>query len=198
MIQGRWALGFVLGISTWSARTWAAESEAQQRRERFGDKKQIAIAGNFNIGADQTLGEYGTSKIESTTLVVAPAADVFVSDRLSLGGQLTYVQSSTSAFFASADYVSIGLAPRIGYALPLSELWSLYPRVSLGDDRALGAIKTVRVTATAFVRVLAHLAQHFFLGAGPFISHVVLDGEYDSDQQIINSHGVRSTIGGYF
>ncbi len=194
MSKGYWALGFVLGLAAAPAR--AAESEHEQRRERFGNRGQIVVTGDFELGADATQGEFGTSTIDIARIVVAPAADVFVIERLSIGGQLLYKQSSTSGW-VNGERVSIGLGPRVGYAVPLSELWSLYPRVGLSYERELGDFRTERVTTTASVPVLVHPAEHFFLGAGPYLSRELVDYGNGSFQKF-NTYGVKSTIGGYF
>ena len=104
----------------------------------FGERGQLAIMGETGVVFSHTSvsGDEGST----SSIVLRPAIDYFLIDHLSLGAftGLEY----TSAPGGSTTTYSIG--PRIGYDIPLSERFSIWPKAGLSFNSA--TIKTDAVT----------------------------------------------------
>ncbi|HVZ33645.1 MAG TPA: outer membrane beta-barrel protein [Polyangiaceae bacterium] len=144
---------------------------------RFGGKSQIAVSSDtgFSIGNTSVSGVDGST----TTLVLRPAVDYFVADYISIGGFLGLDYTSTPG--GSTTTFSIG--PRVGYNVPLSERFSLWPKVGFAfastsqkqDDTQLATGQTVdsndesntSLQLNIFAPFMFHPVNHFFVGLGP-------------------------------
>ena len=161
----------------WSARAivllsicTAATPALAQPSGRFGD------AGEFVISSDaqaQLRFESSSGSDTSTVIQLGPAADYFIVRGLSLGIGALYTHASYPPW-PSTDSWNVGV--RVGYNVFLSDVLSLWPRVSLGYvhasevDLTTGSPSTFStdgLTASAFVPLLLHPVRHFFLGLGP-------------------------------
>jgi hypothetical protein len=155
----------------------------------FGNKGQVAIAGDFTVSF---LHANGTS-----TLVLAPAIDYFIAPQLSLGGQVSFEYSS----FDPGSSSSFGLAPRVGYNIPLAPMFSLYPRAGFSFRHATfspggGTSRDANLLGLfVFAPFLFHPVPHFFVGFGPSLSGDIAGGN-DADHFL--TFGLESTVGGYF
>ena len=189
----------------------AVSAGAQERREResslpnvvadspsgqFGYKGQVAVSSDTGLSISNT----SISGIDgsSTTLLLRPAVDYFVVDNVSLGGFLGV--EYTSAPGGSSTAVSVG--PRVGYNLPLSERFSLWPKIGFsfastsqktddvggieGDDES-----STSVQLNLFAPFMFHPVEHFFLGFGPAFD---LDLSGDNKATTI---AARLTLGGW-
>lgn len=162
----------------------------------FGTRHQLAISSDagLSISNTSTSGQGGST----TRLELRPAVDYFIIDNLSLGGflGLNYDHVPTG------HSTSFSIGPRIGYNIPLSALFSVWPKAGLSFA---STSQTINATATAgelstnssnlavnlFVPVMLHPAQHFFLGFGP-----ALDADLTGDVKSTTIAG-RLTIGGW-
>jgi hypothetical protein len=198
MMQGLRGLALLVVTLALPTRALAAEREPASTRERFGQKDQIVIGSDFMISMDRV--HHGGSDVGFDRIFVAPALDVFVNDGFSVGGQLTYVHASASGWTGvyGTESASVGIAPRVGYAFSVSELWSIYPRISLGYNRAVAVSGGESIAATAFVPVLVHPAEHFFVGMGPFASRAMMSNPYGGPALGSTTYGLQSALGGYF
>lgn len=167
----------------------------------FGASGQLAISSDagFSLSNTSLSGADGSS----TALVLRPAVDYFVVDNLSLGGFLGLDYNTAPG--GSSTAMSIG--PRIGYNLPFSERWSVWPKLGLSfastsqkvDDVTLPTGEVVEgrdETSTSlqlniFAPVMFHPVEHFFLGLGPAFD---LDLTGDNKATTI---AVRLTLGGW-
>jgi hypothetical protein len=144
---------------------------------------------NLNVfGATGAVAGYDT--IHATTIWLAPSADYFLFEHISIGAILelawnssnytvtTYGTQGSSASLPST--FNFTLIPRAGYLLNLAEKWALWPRVGLGfgvlqensvSQAGGGNPQTVSSSPTFLldvdVGVLYRLDNHFFLRAGP-------------------------------
>ena len=129
-------------------------------------------------------------------------ADVFVSRGVSLGGSFAYSSSSfdneSAAATGGSTATSIGrsensfttftLAPRVGYAHPLSATWALWPHLGIGYTNSAGETtstatsdqgivtvlhspnKSNAVTAELDMKLVITPVSHFSLVWGPFVT----------------------------
>ena len=186
----------------------AASAEAQSVTENtratgpaeiFGRAGQIAVASDAAL----TVQRRTISDVEggTTTIQLAPAADYFVINNLSVGGFVGF------DFVTSGDNDSsrFSIGPRVGYNLPFSDLVSLWPKAGFSYAHTSSTTSTstggttVSTTNTAdafalnlFVPIMFHPVQHFFAGFGPF-----LDADLSGDQRA-TVFGGKLTIGGWF
>ncbi len=167
--------------------------------EIFGGAGQIAISSDAAL----TVQRRTISGVEggTSTIQLAPAADYFVINNLSVGG------------FVGFDYVTSGdndssrfaIGPRVGYNIPFSDLVSIWPKAGFSFAHTSSTVSgpgpnnsTVSVTNTAdafalnlFAPIMFHPVQHFFAGFGPF-----LDADLSGDQRA-TVFGGKLTIGGW-
>jgi hypothetical protein len=168
----------------------------------FGSEGQIAISSDAGLSISNTSisGVDGST----TSLVLRPAVDYFVIDYLSIGGFLGVQYDSTSG--GSTTAISIG--PRVGYNIPLSERFSIWPKIgfsfastsqSTDDTTVPGGAVTIEgddetntnLQLNLFAPVMFHPVQHFFLGFGPAFD---LDLTGDNKATTI---AARLTLGGW-
>lgn len=167
----------------------------------FGGKGQIAVSSDTGLSISNT----SISGIDgsTTTLVLRPAVDYFVADYLSVGGFLGLDYTSTPG--GSNTTFSIG--PRVGYNLPLSDRFSLWPKAGLSfastsqdrDDVQLPGGGTIdadeesntSVQLNLFAPFMFHPVEHFFIGFGPAFD---LDLSGDNKATTI---AARLTLGGW-
>jgi hypothetical protein len=151
-----------------------------------------------------------------TGFSLGPAADYFVVDNLSLGLELLFGYDSSSppagttasgtgtatASSPSTNGTLYGIAPRIGYNVPLGGSMSIWPKVFLeqagyslgGAGAGYGNIQLVG----AYVPFLYHPVPHFYVGLGPNVltelgSHTNGVGATSK----VTSYGLFASIGGW-
>jgi hypothetical protein len=143
---------------------------------------------NVNVfGANGTVA--GTDTINSTTLWVAPSADYFLLEHLSIGGviELAYNTSNynqtiynTTTHNPLPPTTSFTVIPRAGWMFDLARHWGVWPRLGLGfgvlQENAISQAgagnATTASTSTTFlldvdVGVIYRMDPRFFLRAGP-------------------------------
>lgn len=141
----------------------------------------VAMGTTSTTSPDRVTGTTTTSTTtRSTTLLLNPGIDVFVVDHLSVGGEILLGRTSftsesksttptgTNTISVDGSNTSFGILPRIGYAIPLTKSFSLWPRASLGFVRTSSDDTT---DTHVFAGLDAHFTWHptssFFLGLGP-------------------------------
>jgi hypothetical protein len=139
---------------------------------------------------------------------LAPTADYFIIDHLSLGAQIlgsVAVYSPNTG--TGATTTSFGLAPQVGYNINVTSGISLWPKIFFGYATRSTDHGGISVNATAigaFVPVLFHPVSHFYIGIGPnfsteLSSNVSGGGTSTStDGTKITAVGLMATFGGYF
>lgn len=191
---GRSMLGacaaLVLGTAT-AASAQEAEKNPIKRIEggadAFGQAGQLVISQDFDLQL-----AYNTAGTDNFTIVLAPGADYFISNNISLGAGLTLGQ----IFQPGENATSLGLNVRAGYNLMFTESVSLWPKVQLGfvynkqTSFQFGADGTF-LQLGVFAPVMLHPTNHFFIGLGPNLDLLLGDGDG-------LNFGARSVIGGYF
>ena len=181
----------------------ASASAQEAGPNSMGQAGQIAIHGDFDLSlVYQTTSAAGDGEDPDsvTTIQLAPAADFFVTQGLSLGGQLIFVHSSSGD--SSLD--GYGAAPRIGYFAALGPKVGIWPVVSLayvhssfdfGDqDSADG----YQVVLQAFAPLLFQPVDHFFIGMGPAFQTDLISKVEDEDADKDTAFGLQTIVGGYW
>jgi hypothetical protein len=167
----------------------------------FGVKGQVAISSDTGLSLSNTSidGVDGST----TTLILRPAVDYFVIDYLSVGGFLGLEYNSTPG--GSNTTFSVG--PRIGYDIPISEHFTIWPKVGFSfattsqdqDDVELPEGGTVQnddesntsIQLNLFAPFMFHPVEHFFIGLGPAFD---LDLSGDNKATTV---ALRLTLGGW-
>lgn len=162
----------------------------------------IGFLGPFSIStlsSEMDLsGNHSTYK--STVFALTPSADVFVTERFSVGAQLGagIISSSTTQaqgatvpgsppspdFSSSTRGYTVGIAPRVGYVVPLSSSVALWPRIGGGyevsrqmvDDADGRTIMRTWFTEASF-GVGVRVAKHVLFDVGPVLHYRRLSSE---------------------
>jgi hypothetical protein len=161
----------------------------------FGDRGEVVIGSDAN--ASVVAGNYEGN--HSYFASIEPSVDYFVARRLSIGGSLTFAYSASNSSTSWSHQTSFGVAPRVGYDIPLSDHFSLWPRASIDFTESNFAGESGgtpytsnqgNVSVSVFVPVLFHPAPHFFVGFGPYAGAYVTNG----DETFV---GAKLTLGGW-
>ena len=207
----RWAAAaVVLGTATVAAAQEGqslpekAEEQAESKMDQvkasggasnFGHVNQLVISQDmaFNLSFDLN----GDGEADALRLRIAPAADYFIQENLSIGAQANIDQTFIGD--GSEDLTNFGVGVRGGYNIPVTEAASIWPRVGLSIER--NDLKTDQnsgatggdfaFVATLSAPILFHPANHFFVGIGPSLGFKVGGAEG------LNL-SVNSLVGGYF
>ena len=164
--------------------------------ERFGAPGQLVLNGDLSISGGHRWGEGNGSLNDFTFFSVRPSVDYFVLEGLSLGATL----GLGGSFGETSDFTEVGAGLRVGYALPLGERVSVWPRLGAAiyhqnsqtrfgggeqeDSRGFAHFEL-------FSPLLVHPTSSFFVGLGPALT--VETGDFAATYL-----GVRSLVGGYF
>jgi hypothetical protein len=143
----------------------------------------------------------------ATIFSLAPAADYFVIDNLSIGAQVMVGVETTSPPQGTGTTTTMyGIAPQIGYNLALTDSISFWPKVffayagaSTNNNGPSASIGTLGV----FAPFLFHIATHFYAGVGPNASTQLFVNQSDMNMNInnppkITTFGAMATFGGWF
>jgi hypothetical protein len=147
------------------------------------------FAGPLTIyGANESQNEPGGQSYPQQHQIeigLAPSLDYFVTDHISVGGRIGAAVTESSTNTGPATGVSVPdahgyaftMMPRVGYAIPLSSSFTLWPRLGIGYDVS-------RATRDAAARDLSHafytrvnvglvvrLAKHVVLDVGPTLTY---------------------------
>ena len=161
---------------------------------RFGDAGVFVVTADSSIGISST--EYSTSNARRFSASFSPGFDYFVIRRFSIGVDVSIAYVLGRGYGADNSLVestttTIGGGPRFGVDLPLSELVSFYPRLTMGVESVhresrLVSGRSLSVAANpigtpseslvgpyvnVFAPLLLHPTRHFFVGAGPSLFH---------------------------
>lgn len=158
----------------------------------FGGKGQLAVSSDAGLSLSNT--SVSGADGSTTTLVLRPAIDYFVADYISVGGFLGLEYTSTGG--GSSTTFSVG--PRVGYNIPLSESFSLWPKVGFSfastsqDQDDVESESNTSLQLNLFAPFMFHPVEHFFIGLGPAFD---LDLTGDNKATTI---AVRLALGGWF
>lgn len=153
----------------------------------------------------------------ASSIGVAPSFDVFVSNHVTIGGRVVAVRNTstyvgpapadgTPAVTSSSSGYAVGIAPRVGYLLPLTESLALWPQLGLGVNQSrneldgFGRTLTRGVAAELEVGLLVPLGKHVVARVAPTLTynHASNKGSASSGPQGDSDSiaaGVRGQIG---
>lgn len=151
-------------------------------RRRFGEAGQSLVTSE--VGARVSSSIYEDVDSYERSIFVAPGYDAFVGGGVSLGigGAIGQTESRflrAQNVPADSSQVSFVLAPRMGFAIPLGDGLTLYPRLSMGfgysdvevrSGSSRYAVDAFSVTLSAYAPLLFHFVPHAFVGFGPYAS----------------------------
>jgi hypothetical protein len=181
--------------------------------EHFGGPGTFAVSNDANVSViGSSVSDNGGS---SWTLTLAPAADYFVMQGLSVGGQIAYIHTSESsgtganpgATSTTVSTNSFGIGPRVGYNIPITDTISFWPKLGLVfTDTSVGGNpggSGNTFDLVIFAPFLIHPAQHFFLGLGPYFQTDLtasesVNGVSQQNVPKTTSYGLQFTVGGWF
>jgi hypothetical protein len=188
---------FVAGTA--GAQSVSENTQVTGPAEVFGQKGQIAISSDAALVIQRrTISDVSGG---TTSIQLAPAADYFVIDNLSIGGFIGWDYTTSG----DNDSSRFSIGPRVGYNLPFSDLISIWPKAGFSFAHTSNTVTTpgpndseVSVSNSAdafalnlFVPVVFHPVRHFFAGFGPF-----LDTDLSGDKRA-TVFGGKLTIGGW-
>jgi hypothetical protein len=208
-----------VGFSGLLGGTWGGPSAASPRDStalvdpskpqprRFGEKGDFAVMGGVNIGG--SWASFDGTGSSSSTVGISPSFDYFVADHFSLGLELD-ISSATGHEAAGTSYSSqsYGGSGRIGFDIPIATGASLFVVGNVGaghdtythDDSSgnSDAYAEDYVYVGLFAPLLFHLTPHYFVGAGPSISHDVTRAPEGSTNNNLSTRiGVSFVVGGW-
>lgn len=170
-----------------------APAQAAASRPRFGGRGGVVLAGNLGVRGGVTT--YDQSTAEVVDVRVAPSADVFVVDRLSvgaaLGAEISRAKLENRVLGAVHTSTTWFASPRVGIDVPITSWLDVYPRAGFtvgmisSSERSVSLARTDRDDSGAVyglslhVSVLAHIAPHAFVGAGPTVEYRTVAGSTD-------------------
>ena len=218
----------------------AGTARAADEPPAFGKAGELSIGSDLNLAATGSLltfagtlfsGGGGASLLTPATMLdiggssasnnggsqvgfsLAPAADYFVIDNLSLGLEILFGYVSASPGSAtnggvtvsapSSNLTEYGFAPRVGYNIPIGSSLSIWPKVffehagySLGGaGKGYGNIQLLG----AYVPFLYHPVPHFYVGLGPnILTELGASSDGASSNSKITAYGVFASVGGWF
>ena len=206
----RWAAAaVVLGTATVAAAQEGqslpekAEEQAESKMDvvrssggaaNFGRVNTLVISQDmaFNLSFDLN----GDDQPDALRIRLAPAADYFIQENLSLGGFVTLDHTIIGG--GAADVTNLGIGVRAGYNIPVAENASIWPKVGFAianrdvpgaTGGSTGGDTSAELSVDA--PVLFHPANHFFVGFGPAVTFRI--GGADGIGLALNS-----VVGGYF
>jgi hypothetical protein len=165
----------------------------------FGSRGQIAISSE--AGAALTRTSVSGVDGSTTTFVFRPGVDYFLMDRLSLGAFFGVDYES----LPSGSSTTIGVGPRVGYSIPFSDRFSIWPKAGFSfnstsikvDATTVGGVEVPEsdtsnsaIALNLFAPIMFH-AHHYFAGIGP-----ALDTDLSGDAKA-TTFAVRVTLGGW-
>jgi hypothetical protein len=189
----------VLFVRTARAQSVSENTTVTGPAEMFGAQRQIAISSDASLTIQRrTISDVSGG---TTSIQLAPAADYFVANNLSIGGFVAFDYTTSG----DNDSSRFSIGPRVGYNFPFSDLVSIWPKggfsyahtsstVSVPGSGGSNVSTTTSSGAFAlniFVPVMFHPVRHFFAGFGPF-----LDTDLSGDAKA-TAFGGKLTIGGW-
>lgn len=157
----------------------------------FGGKGQLAILAEAGVVFSHT--SVGALDASSTTLVLRPAVDYFVIDHLSIGA-FTGVSYEKAK---GASTTSYGIGPRVGYSIPVTARFSVWPKAGVSfnstkvkTDTPAFSDTNSAIALNLFVPVMFH-TNHYFVGFGP-----ALDTDLSGDAKA-TTFALRLNVGGW-
>jgi hypothetical protein len=140
---------------------------------------------SYNAGSATPSFFFAKQASGGSTLLIQPGLDYFIGNGISVGGVVGFGFTS-----GSPNTTTVTLGARAGFNQGLTEHVSFWPTVGIDGSYIHNATSNSTAALEVFAPFLYHVAPHFFLGAGPFLSYLVKGGP---DTQ----YGLDFVIGGW-
>jgi hypothetical protein len=159
----------------------SAPAAATPAPTAFGaDGEWVVSVPSYNAGTSLSLSKQASG---GSRFLLQPALDYFVMGGVSVGGLV--------GFGYGGGTTTINLGARAGFNQPLTERFSFWPTAGIiGSYQTGHGSSSSQAELVVLAPFLYHPVQHFFLGAGPFLSYLVKGGP---DTQ----YGLDFVIGGW-
>ena len=179
------------------------------------------VGWSFRKNSEQSNPTADTNTFRTSAFYLNPGVDYFVIDHLSIGGEVIFALTGDSVTThnprTGADTtrdapdgsgVHLGIMPRVGYDIPLSAMFSIWPRGGIGWRHASfsgGGAADASLSSWIFfadVPFVFHPVEHFFIGVGPGVTFTLSasasSGGLSRDLPTYTEFRILSTtIGGY-
>ena len=140
---------------------------------------------SYNAGSATPSFFFAKQASGGSTLLIQPGLDYFIGNGISVGGVVGFGYSS-----GNPNTTVVNLGARAGFNQGLNEHVSFWPTVGIDGSYRHNGSSSSTAMLEVFAPFLYHVAPHFFLGAGPFLSYLVKGGP---DTQ----YGLDFVIGGW-
>ena len=137
---------------------------------------------SFNAGSATPSFFFSKQASGGETVAVQPGLDYFIGNGISVGGVVGLIHSTGST--------TVNFGARAGFNQGLNQHVSFWPTVGIDGSYTHNTGSTTTAELEVFAPFLYHVAPHFFLGVGPFLSYFVKGGP---DTQ----YGLDFVIGGW-
>lgn len=159
----------------------AAQSHRNTERGRLTIRSDASVGvgissplrGGLNFGLQRTDTNGATA---GPGFVLRPALDVFVIDRLSIGGAVEFTYTSFRVGVGTTDLFTFTVMPRVGYSIPLGDKFAFWPQGGLGVGFATRPGRTDAILPIdIFLPFYFHPVESFFIGLGPGMTFQPID-----------------------
>jgi hypothetical protein len=210
VIGGWWGGAAPDGAERDSADPGDTANAAKAADHVFGEEGQLVLT--LATDASASYRTYSRSKGSNTEVNLAPSVDYFFTDGVSVGVDafISYASGTSVDSLGTTSQLSstnMGVAPRLGGSLALTELVSIWLQGEIGygtvDQTATSADGTNQHSRTrTWIEIsapfLLHPSSHFFVGAGPFLFHELSDKDQYDLQNDATNLGLSLVLGGWF
>jgi hypothetical protein len=141
-------------------------------RARFGEAHQLVLTGEAGFAASYAFHD----NEHRTTVALAPGADYFIVNHVSLGATLSFTLATSGSSgedtipAVPANGSTIAIGPRVGLEIPVASNVSIYPRAFVVfGSQDVGHSGHGFSSVGLYAPALVHVAEHFFTGFGPYV-----------------------------
>jgi hypothetical protein len=210
VVGGWWGGAAPDGAGQDSADLAVTASPEKEADHVFGKEGQIVLT--LETDASVSYLTYSRSKGSNTDVNLEPSIDYFFTDGVSVGVDAFIGYSSGTSLDSlgtttQLSSTNIGVAPRLGGNLALTEFVSIWLRGEIGygtvnqtQASADGTNQHSRTRSWIDISApfLLHPSTHFFFGAGPSFFRELSDKDQYNFQNDATTLGVRLVLGGWF
>jgi len=140
---------------------------------------------SYNAGSATPSLFFAKQASGGETVLIQPGLDYFIGNGISVGGVVGFGYTS-----GSPATTTVNLGARAGFNQGLNQHVSFWPTLGIDGSYSHNTGSNSTAALEVFAPFLYHVAPHFFLGVGPFLSYLVKGGP---DTQ----YGLDFVIGGW-
>ena len=137
---------------------------------------------SYNAGSATPSFFFAQQASGGESVTFQPGRDYFIGNGISVGGVAGVLHSTGST--------TVNFGARAGFNQGLNQHLSFWPTVGIDGSYTHNTASTTTAALEVFAPFLYHVAPHFFLGVGPFLSYFVKGGPN-------TQYGLDFVIGGW-